>query len=137
MSALGGELPFRPTEIADAHLAERIGMPVSYIRKLRKERPDLYDANVNGWLLGEGVGYEAGPDGEWAGYLSQVGQFDTRSFLVRTFSDPDGGEGIAEAVLSDRFGIYDNLDMLMAALAGIKASGAECDVVSCDLSERA
>jgi hypothetical protein len=49
--------------------------------------------------------------------------------------DEDGG-GTVRAFLSDRYSRIDNLDVLMAALDGIRASGAPVQVDACDLTDR-
>jgi len=33
-------------------MADKLGIPVAYLRRLRAEHLALYDANVNGWLRG-------------------------------------------------------------------------------------
>lgn len=123
----------RPTEIMDGQIAAKLGIPSVYLKNLRTgkagktgflPRPDLYDANVNGWIHGYagGVTDTVGPDG--------------RSFLLRTFVDPDGGEGIGRALLSDKYAPIENLTVLLAAMQGIKMSGVEANVVHANLSER-
>ena len=110
---------FMPTSIADGHLATKLDIPVQYLRRLRVERPDLFDANVNGWTQG-GATYDA----------------DDRSVMLRTFqSAVPEIPGVLRAVLSDRYGIIDNFDALTAALQGIRDSGANTEVVGCDLTE--
>jgi hypothetical protein len=116
---------FAPTDIMVGSIADKLKVPVAYLRRLQADRPDLFDANVNGWLHG-------------ANYLSpwvMADDHDPRSFLVRTFIDPDGGTGIGRALLSDSFKAVDNLDVLMAALEGAKNGGPEVVVDSADLSE--
>ena len=108
---------YTPTRIFDEGVAEKLGVPLSYLRRMRADRPDLYDANVNGWLRGND---HTGPD--------------TRSFLIRAFTGDD--KGIARAFLSDSYRRIDNLDILTSALTAVKDSGIEVDVRSCDLSER-
>lgn len=110
---------FRPTDIADGHIAEKLGIPRAYLRRMRETRPDLYDANVNGWLQGH--------DGEGP---------DMRNFMARTFrpSEPFG-EGIFRALLSDQYKRMDHLDVLIAALSGVRDSGTDIEVVSADLTE--
>ena len=58
---------YRASDVCDAGMAEKLGIPAAYLRPLRTERPGLFDANVNGWLAG-----------------------DDRSFLIRCLH---GGEG--------------------------------------------
>jgi len=119
---------YRPTPHCDGDLANRLGIPVRYLNRLRAERTDLYDANVNGLLHGKTVRKADGT-------TDVQHPADTRSFLLRTFRGDDGGEGIARAVLSDRYGIVDHLDVLFAALDGIKEAGVNVEVDSCDLTE--
>ncbi|MBW0115711.1 DUF932 domain-containing protein [Pseudonocardia abyssalis] len=109
-----GETVLRPTATADAGIADKLGIPLPYLRRLRTEQLGLYDANVNTWLADE-------PD---------------RRFLVRGLHDPDGGTGVARAFLSDSYRMVDNLDVLMAALQGIHTAGVPVDIAGCDLTER-
>ena len=75
-----------------------------YLRRLRAEHLDLYDANVNGWLQQQ-------PD---------------RQLLIRTLRGAEAGQdGIARAVLSGRYRFVDNLDVLLAVLDGIRSAGAD------------
>jgi hypothetical protein len=104
---------FLPTGTCDAGIADKLGIPVGYVRRLREEHVGLYDANVNGWL-------ERQPD---------------RRLLVRTLR-ADAGDGIARAVLSERYRFVDNLDVLLAVLDGIRSAGADVEVRRCDLTER-
>jgi hypothetical protein len=106
---------FTPTGTCDAAMADKLGIPTGYLRRLRAEHLDLYDANVNGWLQRQ-------PD---------------RQLLVRTLRGRDAGsDGIARAVLSGRYRFVDNLDVLLAVLDGIRAAGADVQVAQCDLTER-
>ena len=128
MSALGETLTFRPTEGMDGQIAERLGIPTAYLRRMRAERIDLYDENVNGWLHGGMAWTEDGP----------VKQFDAdrRRFLLRTFHEAGRDEpGIGRALLSNQFGIVDHLDWLTAALDGARQTGKALTVQSADLSE--
>jgi hypothetical protein len=111
---------YRPTRVFDEGVADKFGIPLAYVRKLRAERPDLWDANLNGWLRG--------PVGEDAG--------DRRSFMLRLFTDPDGGVGVARALLSDSYKVMDNLDVLTAALTGMKQAGVSAEIEACDLTDR-
>lgn len=118
---------YNPTEVFDGHIAEKLDIPVKYVRRMRVERPDLYDATVNGWIHGGSYNRE--------GY-QQLAEKDARSFLFRGFKNDDGEVGVARALLSQRYGITDNLDVLMAVLSGVRASGVEIDVQSADLTDR-
>lgn len=115
-----GDGRYRPTGVADEGLSQRLGIPVGYLKRLRADRPDLYDANVNGWLHGDGD--ERGPDG--------------RKFLLRAFRSDDGSDGILRAFLSDSYRLIDDLDVLTAALDGVRSAGADVTIRRCDLTER-
>jgi hypothetical protein len=41
---------YRPTDVCDAGIADKLGIPAAYLRKTRDSHPALFDANVNGWL---------------------------------------------------------------------------------------
>lgn len=110
---------YRPTAIFDEGIAYKLNIPVGYLRRMREARPDLYDANVNGWLHGA--------DGA---------TFDERSFMLRAFTGTAGNEGIARAFLSDSYKRIDNLDILTATLEAVKNAGVGVEVKGCDLSER-
>ena len=93
---------YRPTEVFHEGVAEKLGIPQGYVKKTHAQRPDIWAANVEGWLQGK--------DGE---------NPDGRSFMLRGFTGTteDGGDGVgyARALLSDRYGRMDNLDVLTAA----------------------
>jgi hypothetical protein len=103
---------YTPTDVCDGGIADKLGIPAAYLRRLREQRPALYDTNVNGWL-----------------------EHDTRRFLIRGLRGDNGG-GIARAFLSDGYKIIDNLDVLLAALDGVRQAGIEVQIDGCDLTER-
>lgn len=104
---------YLPTEVCDAGIGDKLGIPTQYLRKMRGQAIDLYDANVNGWLQ----------------------RAEGKAYLIRCLADGAGGTGIARAFLSDQYKVIDNLDSLMAILQGVKESGMDV-TISCDLSER-
>lgn len=130
---------YRPTGVFDGGLADRLGIPVAYLRRMRVDRPDLYDANVNGWLHGLNEKRRfAGLNSAGVAHSEVVREGipgDPRSFLLRLFKG-DGGTGVARAVLSNKYATVDHLDVLMAALDGIRETGTTVDVASADLTDR-
>lgn len=103
-----------PTPIFDEGVASRLDIPIRYIRKMRDGgQAELLDANVNTWL--------AASDRQW---------------FVRGFKADAEDAGVARAFLSDRFNCYDNYDVLLAALKGIRDAGVAVNVVGADLTER-
>lgn len=120
-----GNVLLQPTDVFDGGLADRLAIPIKYLRKLRIAAEtvtdaegnvylDLFDHNVNTWL-----GADPG-----------------QKHLVRGFLSPGSDTGVARAFLSNSYGAYDNLDFLMAALNGARQAGVAFDVVGADLSER-
>ena len=99
--------------MCDGGIAEKLSIPVAYLRRMRVTRPHLYHQNMNGWLAGDG-----------------------RSFSIRCLRGEDGGTGVARAWLSDGYKTIDHLDTLMAVFEGIRAAGQPVMVDSCDLTER-
>jgi hypothetical protein len=124
-----------PTAVFDEGLADKLGVPVGYLKRLREERPDLYDANVNGWLHGRKGLIRYGAGGEVREVRREPVPADARSFLVRTFRGDDG-PGIARALLSDRYATVDHVDVLMSCLDGVRAAGVSAQVKSGDLTDR-
>lgn len=111
VTAVGGN--YRPTDIFDEGVSDKLDIPIRYLRRMREQHPGLYGINVNGWWAKD-------PD---------------RKFLLRLFRG-DGDVGVARALLSDRFRVIDNLDFLLATLDAVKGTGMEVKVRSADLSER-
>lgn len=108
-------------ESFDNGLSDKLQIPRAYLRRMRQQRPDLYESTVNGWLTGDGQTYQPDP----------------RSFLVRTLTQDLTGQTdlpVARALLGDSYRIMDNLDVLMAALDGITATGIRPEIDG-DLSE--
>ncbi|MFF0698614.1 DUF932 domain-containing protein [Streptomyces tendae] len=109
---------YRPTVVADEGIADKLRIPLAYLRRMRAENVPLLDENVNAWMRQE-------PE---------------RRLMLRAFRSENGpgmpGEGVARALLSDSYKLMDNLDMLLAALDGVKQSGHPTRVTGCDLTDR-
>ncbi|MEU7906396.1 DUF932 domain-containing protein [Actinoplanes sp. NPDC049118] len=105
---------FALSDIALGGVSAKLDIPMPYLRRMAAEDVPLLDYNINRWL-----------------------ERDDRRFLVRCLRhDSTGGDGTARAFLSDRYLRIDNLDVLMAALDGIRQAGVGVQVASCDLTER-
>ncbi|MEU3855535.1 DUF932 domain-containing protein [Streptomyces sp. NPDC029554] len=110
---------YRPTAVADEGIADKLKIPLAYLRRMRADNVPLLDENVNAWL-------RTAPE---------------RRFMLRAFRGEHGpgmrpAEGVARALLSDSYKLMDNLDMLLAALDGVKQSGHPTQVTGCDLTDR-
>lgn len=134
-----GDGEFLPTSIFDEGVAGKLNVPIKFLRRMREERIDLYDAVVNGLLHGrkEKVRMIASPrEPQYETVLEGI-PADPRSFLVRCFTGTDGRPGVARALLSDSYKVgMDNLDVLVAAMEGLTEAGIKSPEVEVDLSER-
>lgn len=130
MTAVDGT--YVASDVFVGHLADRLGVPVRYLRKLAADRPDLFDANVNGWLQGT-TDMTPALDGEPLRYADA----DPRSFLFRGFAGDGETPNTARALLSDRYDIFDNQHVLAAVLAGFQqANAGEIQVAGADVSDK-
>ncbi|MET8030615.1 DUF932 domain-containing protein [Streptomyces avermitilis] len=110
---------YRPTAVADEGIADKLKIPIGYLRRMRAENVPLLDENVNAWLRQE-------PD---------------RRFMLRALRGDSApgtapAEGVARALMSDSYKVMDNLDILLAALDGVQKSGHPTNVTGCDLTDR-
>ncbi|MGH3845326.1 MAG: DUF932 domain-containing protein, partial [Pseudonocardiaceae bacterium] len=105
---------FRPTLICDGGIADKLGIPSQYLRLMREEQLELLDHNVNTWLTAD----------------------PAKRYLIRTLRGEGDQLGIARAMLSEKYKITDNLDVLMAVLEGIRRTGVHTEISRCDLTER-
>ena len=111
---------YTPTSVFDDGVSSKLDIPRAYLRRLRENRPDIYDATVNMWLHGS---TDYAPD--------------ARKFMLRLFRG-EGEDGIARAMMSSRYGIIDNFDILSAVLDGVRAAGVRVEIPTggCDLTDR-
>jgi len=99
--------------VCHGNIADKMGIPKRYYDKMRDGHLDLLDANVGHWL-----------------------NESTSKYFVRTFIDKEEKHGYARALLSDRFFVMDNYDILLTCLDAVKESGFKLNIESCDISER-
>lgn len=119
---------YRPTDVFQEHIASKLDMGLRYTRRMAAERPDLWDANVNGWIHG------ASSDG-----FDETRPADDRSFLFRGYSgaQADGTDNVARALLSDRYLPIDNYDVLLTTLKAIaETDDGTIKVAGADLSDK-
>ena len=107
-------------DVALGQLADKLAIPGAYLRRLHEVHPDLFDANVNGWLARTdrrflvrahrtptpGTGLDALPG---YGFPTAPQAATTPSAFQATV--PGSGNGTVRAVLSDRYSRIDNLDV--------------------------
>jgi hypothetical protein len=112
------DVTLRPTACADGDLADKLGIPIKYLRRCRAEgKTALLDHNLNTWLR-------------------ELGDYKlfTRA-LIDEGPGAGGDTGIARAVLSSSYRVIDNLDVLYTVLEGVRAAGVAVNIAQCDLSE--
>jgi hypothetical protein len=102
---------YTPTATCDEGLADKLQIPVAYLRRCRADAPELYAANINTWL-----------------------ERSDASYLVRCMTSDNGG-GTARAFLSNSYKIVDNLDVLFSVLDGIRTAGVPVNVAHADLTD--
>ena len=113
-AGISSSMALRPTDLGLGDIADKLGIPVAYLRRMRAEgATELLDHNVNEWLARQ----------------------DDRRYLVRGLVGDDG-TGLLRALLSGNYEIADNLDVLLAMLDGLKETGVNAVPTQCDLSAR-
>lgn len=98
---------FGLNDVAHEQLADFVGIPMQYYRRLRDKAPDLLSNEVNRWLL-------------------QDHADDTR--MVRTL------DGKVRALLSDKYRPLENEDLMEAVLPVLKEH--DMDILSCDVTDQ-
>lgn len=114
LSLLGHEgVEYSPNEVMHQHFATKLGIPLNYYRRLMSDFPDLLAININRLLQAEA----------------------DKPVLVRTFEHDLTGN-IARGLLSDRYSIVDNFDVLFAALEAIKETGIHVVVKEAKVTDK-
>lgn len=114
-----------PNDIANRQIANRFNIPSRYWKRMLDEHPELMAKNFNGWIQKE---------------VATKGEAKSRRMLIRSYMNDQGGSvGIFRALLSDKYLVYDSLDVLAVALKAVKAAndlhGLNIGVDKCDLSD--
>ena len=121
----GSYVIIKPNDVAHRQIANRFKIPATYWRRMVADHPELAAKNFNGWINHE---------------LFTKGEEKTRRMLVRSYMETPGGNmGTFRALLSDKYLVYDNLDVLAVALKAVKSAndqhGLNITVDKCDLTE--
>lgn len=104
-----GPETFPLTDYAHGQLAATLGIPKPYYDRMRTSDTSLLDRNVNHWLTEEGE----------------------RRHMIRTL------DGMARALVSDRYQRIENEDIAEVALPILAEEGGEnMRIASCELTER-
>lgn len=103
---------YKPTSLCHGQIAAKLGIPVKYYDRMMSEHPELLEANINMWLAKDAQA----------------------KYLLRTFGN--NGSGVARALLSDRFHILDNYDVLFSALGAIKKMGVNVKITQATVTDK-
>ena len=112
MGAVGFD-GFKPTDVCHDQIAGKLQIPVQYYKRMMSSNPELLEHNINSWL----------------------GKDEKIKYLLRAFGAPEG-TGVARALLSDRFHILDNYDVLLAALEAIKEMKVNVKITKAEVTDR-
>jgi hypothetical protein len=125
---------YEPLDTFHGHVAEKLNVPPSFLRRMAADRPDVWTDIINGLLHGSVL---AGDDG----VISYPE--DPRSFLFRGFrAETIGDLYVARGLMSNKYRIVDHLDVFTATIEGAVAAseelpnGLDLRVVGADVSGR-
>lgn len=110
-----GKLILGCLPILHQNLSDKLDIPRRYYNRIQSlSDTSLIDTNVSHWLK------------------SMKG-----NIFLRTFINKEENNGFARAILSDRYNVIDNFDVLLATLEAVKESGLNLKIEDngCDLSE--
>jgi hypothetical protein len=98
-----------------SQIGSRLDIPKKYYDKMliKEQYHHLLDYNVTSWFT----------------------EKNENNFLLRTFIDREEKTGIARAILSDRYNVLDNYDVMLATLDAIRESGINVQIESGDITD--
>jgi len=107
---------FFPTQGAVRQIAEKAKIPVDFLRENIRKYPDLAATMVNKWLKDDEVVNMIGTSRERRVKVDAMGQKQ----LVRTFKKGENTPGVLRAILSSKYLIVNNTDILAEAITVIE-----------------
>lgn len=106
---------YQLTDHSHFQIGSKLEIPTSYYKRMLADNPDLLATNINSWLSRK----------------------EKTKYLLRTFNfGQEGVNNICRAMLSDRYSIMDNWDVLIAALEAIKKTGIHVEIQKAEITER-
>lgn len=109
----GAKSIYKPTELFEAQVAEKLGIPSPYFKKLKLWNPTLLTSNINGWL----------------------NYYTDTNYLVRGVAKKASNVIKGRAFLSSSYNIIDNYEVLFAALEAIKMAGVKVEIKEAEVTE--
>jgi hypothetical protein len=107
-----------PQRMFTTQLGQHLGVRTDLLDRLRAEHPVQHDQLVNGLLD-----------------RMHIEKKDKQKHMVRTYADPDGGVGVARALLGEGYRRIDNEDIAEAALPVILNEIPTAVVDTCELTD--
>lgn len=112
---INNEFDYGVTEHTHFQIAQKLEIPGGYYNKMRIDNQDLLAININSWLSRK----------------------EKTKYLLRTFNySEEGINNVCRAMLSDRYAILDNMDVLLTALEAIKKTGIHVEIIKAEVTER-
>jgi hypothetical protein len=97
-----------------SQIGSKLEIPKKYYDRMLSEKyHHLLDYNVSTWFSEKG----------------------NTNYFLRTFIDAENRSGIARAILSDRYNVLDNYDVMLATLDAIRESGINVQIESGDITD--
>jgi hypothetical protein len=98
-----------------SQIGSRLDIPKKYYDKMliKEQYHHLLDYNVTSWFT----------------------EKNENNFLLRTFIDREEKTGIARAILSDRYNVLDNYDVMLYTLDAIRECGINVQIESGDITD--
>lgn len=103
---------YAPTDLCHNQIATKLGIPTKYYDRMMQDYPELLEYNINLWLAKD----------------------ERIKYMLRTFGAE--GTGVARALLSDRYHILDNYDVLFTALEAIKKMNVNVKITRAEVTDR-
>lgn len=105
------------TDLCHTQMADKLQIPGQYYKRMMAQHPELLADNINGWLANDR-------------------KANRTKYLLRTLDIDPEQSGIARALLSDRYAMLDNFDVLLAALEAIKGMGVKIEVTKAEVTDK-
>jgi predicted regulator of amino acid metabolism with ACT domain len=100
---------YQPTDHFHSQVSEKLNIPKAYYDRMKTSQPMLLKENINTWF-----------------------KSNEQNYMMRTY---EGAQNISRALLSDRYTLIDNYDVLYTAMEAIKATGVNVVIESAEASE--
>ncbi len=105
----GTQITYRPTDYFHQLASDKLKINKTYYDRMRNLAPELLASNVNWWLSKEDA-----------------------NMLLRTF---EGEQNVAGALLSDRYSVMDNMEVLLETLDAVRKTGVHIEIKQADVTD--